>query len=296
MATPSARRRDQAKEDWLCKTCTGRDGKAYRNFGTRSTCRLCHLAKGACFWRKVDAQPPRALSSLAERQVRAQRADAAHAKATTKKNAELASLKAELRKREQEWEAKSVQRLDEEMGVDVVEGSPTFEYTVDQLMEQRRLLKNQGKSDDHPDVASLSLRIEAQQQAKLAEKPGHVRVARADRKVKQCRAAVEASETESAKLQEELGQLQQRIVDNAARLAQAQQALGDAERQRDELHRSLQSAAGGSAAGCCDQPVTSWDGLVAFSAQIPEEAFVDIGCAKQELGALLHNMQVMAAR
>ena len=37
------------KLEWLCRSCKGRDGKAFRNHGTRTTCFKCRVAKGACF-------------------------------------------------------------------------------------------------------------------------------------------------------------------------------------------------------------------------------------------------------
>ena len=56
----------------------------------------------------------------------------------------------------------------------------SFEYTVEQLAEQRKLLKAQGKLDEHPEVIRIGKQIKLQQQARLAGLPGHVRAERAE--------------------------------------------------------------------------------------------------------------------
>ena len=85
------------KPDWFCKSCKGRDGRPFRNFGHRSDCHLCNISKGICFGSKVVAGPPRSGGTFAERQVLLQRADEKHTKQIQQKNAELARLKAQLR-------------------------------------------------------------------------------------------------------------------------------------------------------------------------------------------------------
>ena len=51
-------RRLQHKEDWTCKTCEGKDGKKFVNFGSRSSCLRCGLSKGACFGAKAPSNAP----------------------------------------------------------------------------------------------------------------------------------------------------------------------------------------------------------------------------------------------
>ena len=240
---PEPRPAERTKADWLCKFCKGRDGKSFRNFGHRTACRTCNIAKGSCFAGNVEKGPPGGSPSLAVRQVRQQRADEATAKKARQKEDELAKIKAELRRRDEQLkavrgEASTDNSGNNEDGV----ASPTFEYTVDQLLEQRKLLKTQGKSDDHIDVVRIDRQVKIQREAKLAEKPGHARVAKADRKVKQCRDNIEASEAMAAKLQEELAALQERIAANAGEIGRARGALAEAEHERDELHKSLQTA------------------------------------------------------
>ena len=44
------------KDDWLCKTCTGKDGLPFRNKGFRMQCLVCKVEKGACFGKKASPQ------------------------------------------------------------------------------------------------------------------------------------------------------------------------------------------------------------------------------------------------
>ena len=46
--------RDRSSSDWFCKSCKGKDGLAFKNFGHRTECRLCGLSKGVCFGSKVE--------------------------------------------------------------------------------------------------------------------------------------------------------------------------------------------------------------------------------------------------
>ena len=42
-------RDDKPKDDWLCRTCTNKDGTQYKNFGSRKSCKLCTLHKRSCY-------------------------------------------------------------------------------------------------------------------------------------------------------------------------------------------------------------------------------------------------------
>ena len=53
----------QHKEDWTCKTCEGKGGKKFVNFGSRSSCLRCGLSKGACFGAKAPPSAPAKSSS-----------------------------------------------------------------------------------------------------------------------------------------------------------------------------------------------------------------------------------------
>ena len=151
-----------------------------------------------------------------------------------------------------------------------------------------RLLKAQGKDDEHADMASLTRRINSQQQQRVAAKPGHVRAAMAERQVKQCRAALEASEAEGASLQALLEELQGRIGDNCGRTARAKEELAAPERERDGLYRSLQSAGSEQPGEAC--LAASLVGALAASAVLPQEVFVELGQSRSDVEALLQKL------
>ena len=111
---------------------------------------------------------PSTNTSLAERQVRQQKAEDVHAKALRGRDAELERLRAEVRKLSESKGRRG--GVEEAAGVEM--DCEEYEYTIEQLVEQRRLLKAQGKDDEHADVASLTTRVKSQQQQRLAAKPG----------------------------------------------------------------------------------------------------------------------------
>ena len=64
----------RSTEDWLCKICVGPDHTQFRNFGTRTACFKCGMAKAHCFEGKVQktGRGGGPASSLAERQAQMQ--------------------------------------------------------------------------------------------------------------------------------------------------------------------------------------------------------------------------------
>ena len=79
-----------SQDEWVCRSCVGRDGKPWRNFGHRDACHQCGLQKGVCFKGKVKPKEPSVSMrpSYAEKQLAAQR------------EAELKKRENEIRKRE----------------------------------------------------------------------------------------------------------------------------------------------------------------------------------------------------
>ena len=79
-----------SQDEWMCKSCVGRDGKPWRNFGHRDTCFKCNLKKGVCFKFKATPKEPSfsMRPTFAEKQVASQ------------KEVELKKREAELKKRE----------------------------------------------------------------------------------------------------------------------------------------------------------------------------------------------------
>ena len=108
------------------------------------------------------------------------------------------------------------------------------------------------------------------------------------RSSKQCRAALEASETEGASLQAQLEELQGRIGDNCGRTAGAKEELAAAERERHGLYRSLQSAGSERPREAC--LAASLVGALAASAVLLEEAFVELGQSRSDVEALLQKL------
>ncbi len=97
---PPSNRDSTKKADWLCKSCTGWDGKPFRNYGHRTQCHRCHIHKGACFGKNVDSGPPRSGATLAEKQVLQREVDEKYAKKLKQKDVELARLREQLRSRQ----------------------------------------------------------------------------------------------------------------------------------------------------------------------------------------------------
>ena len=99
-----AGQRSQKKEDWTCKTCDGKNGKKFVNFGSRNSCLRCGLSKGVCFGAKVllaspakssiRAQPPKAADIVAKRALEEKRAlERKHAQEVKQLKDELAEIR-----------------------------------------------------------------------------------------------------------------------------------------------------------------------------------------------------------
>ena len=172
------------KQDWFCNRRLDPKGGKFTNFGKRSTCFKCHVDKGKCFHSDVRQPPPR---SLAHRQAQQQRGADDMAKKLRDKDAKISVLAARLK--EHEKNAGKGDKKDKEDEMDKEDDE--FEYTVEQLQRQRRMLFEFGKTVGHRDVDKLDQQIEQQQAAKLPFLPPHVRVAKADKKVKAAKQRLE---------------------------------------------------------------------------------------------------------
>ena len=291
----------ELKPAWHCRFCIGSRGP-WRNNGTLKQCSSCRVAKGSCYLQPADSggsggavgnggsSPKRpgcpSKSMLEGRDELARKLAKAEAELESLRKKKSGGGQSAGRGKSPSCAMDGGVVAEGEGDTEMEEQVLVYEYTVDQLVDQRRLLKAQGKDDAYPDVARLTRAIKEQQQARLADKPGHVRVARADRQVKQRSDAVAACEAKAAKLQDELASVQLQIATNAEQVAKAKAALADAECQRDELYKSLQ------AAGSNVAPVSpSVEGALAASALLPDEAFVALGCTKPQVNELLQKMQ-----
>jgi len=289
--------RDRSKADWFCKSCKTADGSAYKNFGTRTSCRVCGLTKGACFGRVAGSQAP-SISvgpTYAERQVRLQQQEELR-----KKTARVAELEARLKKQESGAPAarKEAGGGDEPDADMLEEPVREFEYTVEQLQEQRRLLRSQGRTDSHADVKRLSEQVRVQQQAKVAALPAPARADRAEKEVKRCKALVEGSDKKAASLRDELAEVQRKIAEHDERARLVREELEQAEAHRDALYESLRSAQARARAAEAGPPEQSQagpgpgalDGALAASALLPDEVLAPLGHTRDELAALLRGL------
>ena len=228
-----SKRADDAKP-WLCKTCLDKDGEPFRNHDFRTSCFRCHLAKGKVCLRNVAPPQQRTSPTFSERQVAGQRSAEKQEKlrAAERKRADdkIRSLQDELRKAK----AGEIQEVEDEEERD--------EETVENLVEQRKLLKTQGRSDSHKDVAGLTARIAERRVAKEAELPGHAQIRLAEQRVAKGKAAIKANEARGEKLAADLARAHAAVQLHDAGAAKALVELQEAEVARSLLFKGLQEA------------------------------------------------------
>jgi len=176
------------------------------------------------------------------------------------------------------------------------EPAPAYDYTVEQLQEQRKLLRAQGRGESHEDVRRLTERIKQQQQAKVAALPAPARADRAEREVRRCMAAVESNAKKAKQLEEEMAELQRRTAEHDEKARMAREELARAEEHRDALYESLRSAQARARAavdGGAARPQAepgALDGALAASALLPDEALAPLGQTRDQLCALLRGL------
>ena len=230
------RTRDAAsKENWLCRKCVGKDAEPYRNFGHRTACHKCGLAKSACHKANVQPPPPR---SLADRQVTVQK-EAARIKELEKRNAALAK---------QLEQAKAVApparpSVEGEVGADESEDVPQCKFTVEQLLKQRALLLDQGASCADEEVERLDKQLKLQREAKLSSLPPAARVAKAGRQVASAEKRVAAVVEKRTATQEQIKTLQAKLAEQGLEIDKARAELEAAQQQRDQLYQELRPGA-----------------------------------------------------
>ena len=279
------RERDH-KADWLCKKCVDDKGDKFRNFAVRRTCFKCHVDKGMVFHSDVKQPPPR---SLAHRQVQQQRDSDAVAKKLRDKDAKITALAAKVKEFEKGVATRDKKDKEEELDKD-----DGFEYTVEQLQAHRRMLLDFGKPPHHPDVDKLDKQILLQQEAKIAILPLHVRIAKADRKVKAARSHHENMVSKKAKLDEEAAAWQQKILEHKAGIEKAKEDIVDAERQREALYEELQPKAEKNKEGA--QVEDMCKDILAFSEGLTDDVIKKVGAnvSKSDLQLLLQGLAAQA--
>jgi len=177
---------------------------------------------------------------------------------------------------------------------DELDKNDGFEYTVDQLQAHRRMLLDFGKPPHHPDVDKLDKQILLQQEAKIAILPLHVRIAKADRKVKAARSRHENMVSKKAKLDEEAAAWQQKILEHKAGIDKAKEDIVDAERQREALYEELQPKAEKNKEGA--QVEDMCKDILAFSEGLTDDVIKKVGAnvSKSDLQLLLQGLAAQA--
>jgi DNA repair exonuclease SbcCD ATPase subunit len=115
------------------------------------------------------------------------------------------------------------------------ESANEWDFTVEQLQAQRKLLKGQGKADEHPAVQALTQQIELQKKAAADKKPSHQKLQAAEKLV-----ATKQRDKEHAK--SEVESLRAKLHAAESKLAAAEDAVTAAVAARDQLVAVLASA------------------------------------------------------
>ena len=93
--------------EWMCKWCCGPDGQKYRNHRDRKSCRLCNVSKSFAYHHQKSNEVRKPSTSMAERQVLAEKAD---------NRKQLQAQKKRIEHLEKQLSAKLAGGLDEESG------------------------------------------------------------------------------------------------------------------------------------------------------------------------------------
>jgi hypothetical protein len=120
-------------------------------------------------------------------------------------------------------------------GTKEAEEPTEWDFTVEQLQAQRKLLKGQGKADEHPAVQALTRQIELQKKAAADKKPNHQKLQAAEKLV-----ASKQRDRDTAKA--EVASLRAKLQTAELKLATAEDAVAAAVAARDQLVAVLASA------------------------------------------------------
>jgi len=274
------RSHDEKRPAWRCRTCKVQ-GQPFVNFGHRLSCHRCSVKKGQCFLETVQPAAP-AVRTTAMRQLQQQRG---HDKVERLKN-ENHKLQQQLR------EAKSARLLkdknggkdtddedkDEGMEVDTV----VFEFTLEQLRAQRQLFRAQGTDDGHPVLAPIVRQIAIQEKAELSERPDSVRIAAANRRIKNAKKKQDDSQLKAEKLQKDVADLQERLHQAREAAEKAEQDVREAESQKETLLKDLQTET--SVPHAAEATVDVATRLVQERANLPGEFLRRFWCGQELLG------------
>jgi len=268
----------------LCRDCKATDGTPFKNFGSRDACFRCNVAKGRCFKDNVAAPPPRAPRALAQRQVSQQRSQQREADKVAKLQAELQRYKKLVKDNTVTTQPEDAEEAEVEEQV--------FEYTVEELLAQRRTLLHEcRKSTDHHDVKKLDQQVAVQREAKLADLPASKQIAKVDKRVKDAHVALERMAAKKDKLDEEMQTLQQKLANHTADLEKAKLRIAEAESQRVQVYATLRpQSVKEHKVDMLDSAGDSIASVLAASALLPAEIFTKIGSNQADLRTMLQGL------
>jgi hypothetical protein len=247
--SPAPRRDASTKPAWFCRSCKLQDGQPARNFGDRTSCFRCRLAKGVCHGGNAPGSTP------------SKTANGNHATwQTSQASMAEASRQAELRRLAKEIVdlklalGKKVLEVPSDVPADgcatpiLVEASQDADpvFSDEQLFAQRKLYLAQGVSEQNQMVKHITDLLKSRSDAKMAEKPGHIRMAKTAKAVKQCQAAIAAAAVGRAKLLEEVAAVHARLAAADVKADLLREALVAAEREHDVLLALLHTEAPGA--------------------------------------------------
>ena len=277
-----AREGGPKRQDWLCRTCKATDGTPFKNFGSRDACFRCNVAKGKCFKVNVAARPPQAPRALAQRQVSQQRSQQREADKVAKLQAELQRYKKLVKDNTVTDEDAEEAEVEEQV----------FEYTVEELLAQRRTLLHEcRKSTDRHDVKKQDQQVAARREAKLADLSASKQIAKVDKRVKDAHVALERMAAKKDKLDEEMQTLQQKLANHTADLEKAKLRIAEAESQRVQVYATLRpQSVKEHKVDMLDSAGDSIASVLAASALLPAEIFTKIGSNQADLRNMLQGL------
>ena len=126
----------KGNNDWNCKWCKGSDGQQFRNFMDRKSCRLCNVAKSFAYQHPRSGEVRKPSTSLAERQVLAEKADSRKQLQAQKRRIEIL---------EKQLSAKLVGGAEEESAGPSAEGVCPSKLASKQQRTQRLLAEAQAE-------------------------------------------------------------------------------------------------------------------------------------------------------
>ncbi len=199
------------KRDWMCKKCTTSNGDHFRNYGWRTSCKMCGTGKGQAHWKDVPNPPPRSGRGAV--------------------SSEVIELQRQLR----EAQAKLKEM---EKPADARQDGNQKEQEKDELAKLRKevdMLKQVSGPEAEAAAQAKQQRIQELQAKQRAEKPTYAQLKELDEKLEKRRKALERQEGSV------IPGLQQKLIKAQDEASALKDEIKQLQEQKDEL---LQPASG----------------------------------------------------